>query len=117
MVTICTPDRTLNVQPENYIINCYTYFNDIITEISEPGMGQHIYSYDNEAGMCNYISRQDFILNEGLDTVSVFIELFSFFIPEEGLGYPELLIDEKIKTFSGLENYSYARYYNGKLIF
>lgn len=117
MVTICTPDRTLIVKPENYFVNCYTYFNEIIQEISQVGLGQHIYNYENKAGMSNYISRQDYILNEGLDTVSIFIELFSFFIPEEGLGYPELLIDEKIKTFSGLENYSYARYNHGTLVF
>ena len=117
MVTICTPDRTLIVKPENYIVNCYTYFNEIIQEINQVGLGQHIYSYENKAGMSNYISRQNYILNEGLDTVSVFIELFSFFIPEEGLGYPELLIDEKIKTFAGLENYSYARYNHGTLVF
>ncbi|MEN8223905.1 MAG: HAMP domain-containing sensor histidine kinase [Bacteroidota bacterium] len=117
MVTICTPQDTLDIQPEGYIINCYDYFTDIIETNSQPGIGYQLYSYDNEAGMCNYISRQDYFFNETYDTISVFIELFSFFIPEEGLGYPELLIDEKIKTFAGLENYSYARYKQGKLVF
>ena len=117
MITICTPDRSLIIKPEEYIINCYAYFKDIIDNVGSPALGKKLYRYDNEAGMCNYISVQDYYFNNGIDTVSVFIELFSFFIPEEGLGYPELLIDEKIKIFSGLENYSYARYKDDQLVF
>jgi len=117
MITICTPDRDLIIQPEDDTLNCYFYFNRLIQDISQPAYGNYLYRYDNEAGMCNYISRQEFYTNGGSDTVCVFIELFSFFIPEEGLGYPELLIDEKIKTFAGLENYSYARYKDGELVF
>ena len=117
MLTICTPGRSLIIQPEDYIVNCYDYFGKIITTLSTPTMGQNLFRYDNEAGMCNYISAQDFVFNEGTDTVTVYIELFSLFIPEEGLGYPELLIDEKIKTFSGLESYSYARYKENRLVF
>ncbi|MCD4724294.1 MAG: GHKL domain-containing protein [Bacteroidales bacterium] len=117
LITLCTPDRSLIIQPDDYLINCDTYFGDLINNIGKQGLGDNIYRFDNVAGNSNYISRQEFILNEGSDTISVFIELFSFFIPDEGLGYPELLIDENIKTFSGLENYSYARYVNDKLVF
>lgn len=117
MITICTPDRSLIIQPEGYVVNCYNYFNEIIQTVGSPALGEELYRYDNEAGMCNYISSQEYVFNDSQDTITVFIELFSFFIPEEGLGYPELLIDEKIKTFSGLENYSYARYMDGNLVF
>ena len=117
IVTLCTPYRKLNIQPEGYIVNCTEYFNSIIKDVGQPTLDKNLYRYDNEAGLSNYISRQDFILNEGKDSVSVFIELLSYFFPGEGLGYPELLIDEKLKTFAGLENYSYARYKNGNLIF
>jgi len=117
MITICTPDRDLILQRDGDTLNCYFYFNTIIEDISQPAYGKHLYRYDNGAGMSNYISRQEFYTANGQDTVCVFIELFSFFIPEEGLGYPELLIDEKIKTFAGLENYSYARYKDGELVF
>jgi signal transduction histidine kinase len=98
-------------------VNCYEYFNDIISRISQPALGHGQYRYYNEAGICNYISEQNYILNGGNDTLTVFIELFSYFTPEEGLGYPELLIDEQIKTYAGLENYSYARYLNDELVF
>ncbi|MCK5338142.1 MAG: hypothetical protein KAJ50_04995, partial [Bacteroidales bacterium] len=117
MVTVCTPDRDLLIQPEGYLVNCHEYFGDIIERIGQPALGSGQYHYDNEAGICNYISARDYILNDDLDTITVFIELFSFFIPEEGLGYPELLIDENIKTFGGLEHYSYARYKEDKLVF
>jgi len=117
MVTVCTPDRDLLIQPDGYLANCHEYFGDIIDRIGKPALGNGQYHYDNEAGMCNYISAQDYVLNANLDTITVFIELFTFFIPEEGLGYPELLIDENIKTFGGLEHYSYARYKENKLVF
>jgi len=117
MVTICTPDRDLILQPEGYVVNCYDYFNEIVGSIGRPALGNGQFRYDNEAGMCNYISAQDYIFNDSLDTITVFIELFSFFIPEGGLGYPELLIDEQIKTTSGLEHYSYARYVDDELVF
>jgi len=117
MVTICTPDRDLIVSPEDFQINCYEYFGNLIDRIGSPALGYGQYRYYTESGTCNYISAQDYILKNNADTLSIFIELFSFFNPEEGLGYPELLIDEQIKTFSGLENYSYARYANDELVF
>ncbi len=117
IVTICTPDRDLIVQPDGYVVNCYNYFGDIIDNIGKPALGNGQFRYDNEAGMSNYISAQDYIFEDRSDTVTVFIELYAFFIPEGGLGYPELLIDEQIKTFSGLESYSYARYIDDELVF
>jgi signal transduction histidine kinase len=117
LVTICTPDRNLEIQPQGYFVNCYQYFNELIDDLGQAALGEGQYRYDNEAGMCNYISMSEFIFNNDRDTIKVFIELFSFFIPEEGLGYPEMLIDEEIKTFAGLENYSYAHYTDDKLVF
>ncbi len=117
MVTLCTPDRSLSIQPDAYLINCREYFDGFINEFATPALGNNLYRYENEAGMCNYLSNQEYVLNDGRDTINIYIELFSFFIPEEGLGYPELLIDEKMETFTGLEEYSYARYKDGKLVF
>ncbi len=117
MVTICTPDRSLSVQPEAFVVNCYDYFGDIIDRIGQPALGNGQFRYVNEANMSNYISVQDYVFEDRADTVTVFIELFSLFIPEEGLGYPELLIDEQVKTFAELENYSYARYADNNLVF
>jgi signal transduction histidine kinase len=115
LITFCTPGRSLLIQPENYLSDCKTYFENIIETARKSGIGDDLYIYANETGMHDYIARNDFSYNG--DTISVFIELFSVFIPGEGLGYPELLIDESARTLSGLENYSYARYKNGKLIF
>jgi len=117
MVTICTPDRDLSIQPEDFVVNCYDYFDTIIDRIGQPALGNGQYRYENEAGMHNYISARDYFLNDASDTLTVFIELTSFFIPEKGLGYPELLIEEQIKTSSSLENYSYARYKDNILVF
>jgi len=117
MVTLCTPGRELILQPEEYIVNCFDYFDDIIMRIGKPALGPEQYRYANEAGLSNYISSRQYVLNNDVDTVNVYIELFSFFIPEGGLGYPELLIDEEIRTFPGLDKYSYARYIDDEMVF
>ena len=49
--------------------------------------------------------------------MKIFIELFYKYISETGLGYPDLLIDKKVKIISGLANYSYAKYVDDKLIY
>ena len=115
LITFCTPGRSLLIQPENYLSDCKIYFESIIENARKSGIVDDLYVYANETGMHDYIARNNFYING--DTISIFIELFSVFIPGEGLGYPELLIDESARTLSGLENYSYARYKNGKLVF
>jgi two-component system, NtrC family, nitrogen regulation sensor histidine kinase NtrY len=115
LITICTPGRSLLIQPENYLSDCKSYFESIIENTRKSSIDDHLYIYGKETGMYDYIAQNDFLIND--DTISIFIELFSVFIPGEGLGYPELLIDESARTLSGLDNYSYARYKNDKLVF
>jgi len=101
MVTLCTPGRELILQPEEYIVNCFDYFDDIIMRIGKPALGPEQYRYANEAGLSNYISSRQYVLNNDVDTVNVYIELFSFFIQKEGLVTPNCSSTRRSGHFPG----------------
>ncbi len=118
LVTICYKDKILNVQPENYLINCKDYFNDIIDDFGKLTTTDNLYFLDINSEESNYIVSYFFAGNQNfnIDSVFLFIELSSKFIPE-GLGYPELLIDKEANINPNLSNYSYAKYKNDELIY
>jgi len=118
LVTICYKDKILNVQPENYLINCKDYFNDNIYSFGKPTTIDNLYFLDVNSEESNYIASYFFAGNHNfnIDSVFLFIELSSKFIPE-GLGYPELLIDKESNINPNLSNYSYAKYKNDELIY
>ncbi|MCK4360496.1 MAG: GHKL domain-containing protein, partial [Bacteroidales bacterium] len=118
LVTICYNDKILNVQPENYLINCKDYFNDIIDDFGKLTTTDNLYFLDINSEESNYIVSYFFAGNQNfnIDSVFLFIELSSKFIPE-GLGYPELLIDKEANINPNLSNYSYAKYKNDELIY
>ncbi|MBE9481272.1 MAG: GHKL domain-containing protein, partial [Bacteroidetes bacterium] len=111
-------DKILNVQPENYLINCKDYFNDIIDDFGKLTTTDNLYFLDINSEESNYIVSYFFAGNQNfnIDSVFLFIELSSKFIPE-GLGYPELLIDKEANINPNLSNYSYAKYKNDELIY
>jgi two-component system nitrogen regulation sensor histidine kinase NtrY len=69
-------------------------------------------------GNSNYFSELEFQLDDRKqDSAKIFVEIFQKYISETGLGYPDLLIDQKVQAISGLGDYSYARYLDDKLIY
>lgn len=67
----------------------------------------------------DYTSQYSYVIREHLQTDSASLWLYctlkSKKIPEE-IGFPRLLISDKANVFESLENYSIAKYYNGKLV-
>ncbi|MCD4745948.1 MAG: GHKL domain-containing protein, partial [Bacteroidales bacterium] len=117
LITICNDTKILNVQPENYLINCNDYFNEIISKYGDKTFSENLYCLDYDITNDNYIAIINFdnYSEDSLMPITIYIEIFSKYVPK-GLGYPELLIDKKISTSPDLSNYSYARYDNGKLV-
>ncbi|MCK4679400.1 MAG: GHKL domain-containing protein [Bacteroidales bacterium] len=116
-LTICNSQRVLEIQPENYIIACYDYFEDVINRLGEPTASPGLFYLDDGSDDVNYIAALTF--GEHLDDpdypVNVYIELYSKYVPK-ALGYPELLVDKKASSFIDLTNYSYAIYGKGELV-
>ncbi len=116
-ITICDSARLLNLQPGNYLVNCDEYFRDAITESGIKTGHPDLFFMRNNSVNNTYIINLFFPNNSDQLSKHIYIELVSEFIPE-GLGYPELLVDET-SNLSGTElvNYSFAKYKNGVLIY
>ncbi|MCX6246352.1 MAG: ATP-binding protein [Bacteroidetes bacterium] len=116
-VTLCSEQKTLRVQPHNYLINCNTYFENIINEFGKTTPSKHLYFLDYGYGYKNYLAVIPVFSNQvkPLSALNAYIEISSKLIFRD-IGYPELLIDKKEGQIPDLSNYSYAYYRNGKLI-
>ena len=113
LITICNGSRTLNIQPDGFIMNCYDYFDTLIFNYGVPVNTDGMYLMDYDMTGDNYIGIVP--LKAAGSSVNIFIEIFSKLIPR-GIGYPELLYDKKKLQHSDLSQYSWARYKNGELI-
>ena len=116
--TICYPEKVLDIQPDNYLIDCKEYFEGLITEFGDSSLCAKLFRYNlNESNSyISHISIPVTIAGEAIP-YDVYTELFIPFIPDEGLGYPELLLESTFVNFPRAGDYSYARYNNGNLVY
>ncbi len=93
----------------------FSEFNELITEHGDPSeIDPRIVFIKDFSGQFSYIIHQRIASENG--NAAVFIStLKSKKIPEE-IGFPRLLISSRAKVLESLENYSVARYHNGRLI-
>lgn len=118
-IWICHPYQKLIIQPNNIEIACDTLFFDMIKENGKPTLSTKLFYLRNNTINNNYVAVIDFInyipQHKMVYPYKIYIELYSKYIPRE-LGYPELLIDQKVNQslFSG--TYSYAKYKNHELV-
>ncbi len=113
-ITLCRPFDSLYIAPPDDIwYPCYEFFNGIVLKdgIEVPNTG--FYFLDNLNGRISYFATIPF--HKDNYEISLFIELNSRLI-SEGLGYPELLLDDKFNPPPSAGDYSYAKYSKGRLI-
>jgi signal transduction histidine kinase len=112
----CRPVDSIYFElPEERSFQCYEYFNEIIRESGIRLPDSKYYYLDNLNGRINYLGKIDYISPGPVKRISLFIELESRLISEE-LGYPELLLDSKFSKNSGVSEFSYAKYFQNRLI-
>jgi signal transduction histidine kinase len=116
-ITICSQSENLNIQPENYVINCNEYFENIIKTFGKKTDYPSLFYIEDNSQGTYYIAQ---LIVPNVDRSSeasiIFLEFYFKYIPE-GLGYPELLVDER-KGFSGdFSSYSFAKYKGEILVY
>lgn len=116
-VTVCLPTDSVYIElPDYNWYPCYEYFENYISDLGIKVPGVPFYYIENFAGTISYfgwIKRVDKQYGE----ISVFVELDSKpKLTTQPLGYPELLLDKKVKKKSYYDGYSYAKYHKGSLI-
>ena len=116
-VTICSGENILKVQPQNYLYNCNSYFQNIVKEFGKPTGSRQLFYLDYGYGYKNYLAviPVKFKLQTEPESGIAYIEISSKLILKDQ-GYPGLLIDNPHGLNKDLSEYSYAFYRNTKLI-
>lgn len=115
-ITICAPNSELIVQPYNQTVECRSFFNDMTMTMGVPCIARDLYFINDGSGRGNYLGIIS--LEDSLSTaqkVDLYIELTPVSV-EKGLGYPELLVDQKDNARILPSDISFVRYLNGELI-
>jgi signal transduction histidine kinase len=93
----------------------FAELNEIILEHGRPSeIDKNIYYIKDNIEQYSYVIRQEIVTADSLKNV-LFVTLRSKKIPED-IGFPRLLISSKADVLEPLENYSIAKYHNGKLV-
>lgn len=112
--TICndTSNLLINEKESNH---CLTFFNEMFQESGSIIPETNFYYLENQTGNLSYSGSFKFATNVPGMFNYLFIELDSRPVYYQ-LGYPELLMDNKLFKPSPLDKYSYAKYFNDELI-
>lgn len=107
------PLRVLNTSTHHDPI----FFENLIREQGRPTVSDNFYFLDNESGRISYLAKLKLSKRiSGIDySGTLYIEFDSKYNLEE-VGYPELLLDRKVKVDVDLSDYSYSRYKAGRLV-
>lgn len=116
-ITVCGErDSILFELPEYQWYPCYEYFDDYIADFGIKVPGVPFYYIENIQGLISYFGWIKY-MDRRQEEVSIFVELDSkSSLTTQPLGYPELLLDKRIKKKSYFDGYSYAKYNKGNLI-
>lgn len=115
-ITVCKPRDLLQIDDHSKPMDCFTFFRKEILDkygISL-GLGSHFYSLNNNNSFINYFGQFSFFKDANL--YNLYIEIDSKKI-NESLGYPSVMLDPRTFHRQNLPNiYSYAKYYENKLV-
>lgn len=114
-LVLCHQDQSLQVGTgEKVQQNCFSFFDDRIRANGHRLTNTNFYFLDNQGGRAYYLCRALFNAGDS-STNGMFIELYNdvnVFQP----GYSELLLDKRYHGYSGLKDYSFAKYINGDIV-
>ena len=112
--TICKHDDLLHINPEDVYIDCNEFFQNIIDNQSSPTDCQNLYFINYGPGVNGYLAAFNFNSYKKEETISVYIEVTPKNV-SNALGFPELLVNQNLKSTPDLTEYSYAKFQNNIL--
>lgn len=114
-LTLCNQDQNLIIQPENVSRPCISFFDEMLQADGTALSGTNFYFMENSTGRITYIGKYEFRSDSTKQPVNLFVELNSKLL-SEGIGFPELLLPQNSLGTRLRNNFSYAKYYKGKLV-
>ncbi len=112
-LTICGSDDMLDIPGENTLVPCDAFFADMAGIDGVSRIDTSLFLIKNTTENIYYLGVIPF--RDIQKTKTLYLEFVASYVPE-GLGYPELLIDQNAQSFN-LANTSYARYYDNTLAY
>lgn len=114
ITTVCNYSDFLFIEETRLEVGCLNFFDSLIVKGNKTIIQDTVYFLDNNSGRITYLLQ---IKNFPSPGKNLFIELHSRLL-NEGIGYPELLLNKSSASYNGLPitDYSYARYNKGVLI-
>jgi signal transduction histidine kinase len=116
-ITVCSPDEYLLIRPENIEMNCFDYFDTIIVQNSVEIPDSRLFYINYSPVESGYLSVLVFDITS--QNVHIPVKIYIEFMPKyagRNLGFPDLLVDNKIDKSPDLSDYSYAKY-EGKVLY
>jgi signal transduction histidine kinase len=114
-IYLCRSDDPLELGMTGELVdNCFDFFAARVDRYGHRLASTGFFFIDNQAGRSYYLGQLLFKQDERI-TNGLFIELYNdinLFQP----GYSELLLDRKFRGYSGLKDYSFAKYINGEIV-
>ncbi len=115
-IALCGPEDSLLIEvPDYHWFYCYGFFDQRINEMGFTLPDGRFYFLETNTGRINYLGRFPYEIEDSPKEITLFIELESRLSTNQ-LGYPELLLDEKLYKEKLIEKYSYAKYYLDNLV-
>jgi two-component system, NtrC family, nitrogen regulation sensor histidine kinase NtrY len=114
-ITICSGSDSLIVHPQNTLVPCFPFFDNMIEKEGNPLPGTSFYFMENMNGRISYFGKIHYPLTSDSIGISIFVELNSKIL-SEGIGFPELLIDKSMRKPASYKRFEYAKYYGGELV-
>ncbi|MFY9151379.1 MAG: hypothetical protein WAO52_05155, partial [Prolixibacteraceae bacterium] len=113
--TFCNQSDSLIIQPENIWEPCFPYFEKMISSSGIKVPGSSFYYMNNMNGRVSYFGKLHYPMVEGSGGISVYIDINSK-IFSEGIGFPELLMDQSLIKPFRYKYLSHAKYYEEELV-
>jgi len=111
----CAGNDSVIIHPENISEPCFPFFEKMIKTSGINIPGSSFYFMNNMNGRVSYLGRLHYQLVDDSNGISVYIELNSKSI-SEGIGFPELLMDQTLIKPFRYKYLSYAKYFDEELV-
>lgn len=114
-VTVCAAKDSLYLTEDRKRFPCLEFFNKLKVSKGVALPGSDFYFMDRLNGRISYLGELHLTEKKTNKQLMAFIDLNSKIIPE-GKGYPQLLMDQNSAKRNRNEGYSYAKYFDHKLV-
>jgi len=113
-VTLCFEGEQLTVDSQLDTKDCYGFFEQMKDSVGDEIPGTNFYLLNEFNGMISYLGIYPFLSDKN-EKLKLYIRVDSY-PGDEGIGYPDLLLDEDFEFTKSNKNFSYAKYSDNKLI-